>query len=652
MSRTRIVGGKIYKHSLGAHHMYAEENIVFNSNKFISETGEENGVTYGEPKDPPKIEIEEGEYKLESTYVHDHLKNVAIEITTKNDNDKESIVYKFYKEIADGKIVNPEIIVSKYRFSNKLAYYDNRNEKIIVWQDSLIEIDKENDKKILLILALTEAYGDFINFALKDKLNPDTNLETYEYDLFRFDGIGDKMVTIGKMESPNYSGNLDLNFPKEKNTKVRHKTQDKKERGGPRPGDFDDYSEEEINAGNLGGPGDPIPNIAFVFKYSLGGGFSVSICAGIQKNIGLGKDWGITPSINMALTYYGNGTPGTSPLSRELVNLSLSPALTMGYKTGNSLPLNLFNQYTATGVNNSYEYSFTMGTTGVLSSGEVTSNYEVDEFGNDKLDLKGNKIRIKDPYNSHDHKNRHQIIGGTAIKVGNFMISSYNDVFKPPLFLGYNSDQYWSAGVFAQATAGDRIRMAYAFDLYYGKSNNKNPFNLDKMIGGQNYDNQKFFDLLLNRGQESFTYIDAAGNFHVTNKFGYGTFWGSNKTHDGIKFPEKPKEPEIPIKERFSKIENYEKAKQDYDKDLAKYEIDYKNYITTMILNPNATFHHLMVVYKAGSIHPDLERIQTYTDALPPKLKVSDFHVKTREELIKEINEIERKVQDDIKSKK
>lgn len=55
MSRIRNVGGMIIKTTVGAHHMYSEENIVFNSNKTITEIGEENGVVFGEPQIAPII---------------------------------------------------------------------------------------------------------------------------------------------------------------------------------------------------------------------------------------------------------------------------------------------------------------------------------------------------------------------------------------------------------------------------------------------------------------------------------------------------------------------------------------------------------------------------------------------------------------------
>ncbi len=63
MSRVRIVGGTIAKHTVGKHNMYAEENIVFHSGKVVSEKGDENGVTYGKSKTLPIVEKKQGKVK-------------------------------------------------------------------------------------------------------------------------------------------------------------------------------------------------------------------------------------------------------------------------------------------------------------------------------------------------------------------------------------------------------------------------------------------------------------------------------------------------------------------------------------------------------------------------------------------------------------
>lgn len=192
-------------------------------------------------------------------------------------------------------------------------------------------------------------------------------------------------------------------------------------------------------------------------------------------------------------------------------------------------------------------------------------------------------------------------------------------------------------------------RLGYAFDLYYGKSNNKNPYNLDKIIDGQNYDNQRFFDLLLNNGQETYYIDDALGlDSNVVTRFGYATFWPSNTMHDHIKFPVEPKKPKKPVENKIL-TEKDKIAEKKYLEDLEKYKTDYENYRLSMLMNPNATFHHLRIVYKGGSKHPDYGRVEAYQKAELPKLNIL---IKSQEELKQEINDLEKKVQNEIKSKK
>lgn len=424
MSKITNIGGDYLENIGGSKKVYVKGNNEVHSNKQIIQTAEK-GITYGEPEDPPKKEIIKSDIKLESTYIHDHIKNVASEMVTKFTGDNTGFVYKLYKEIADGKIINPSIVVTKSLHSGN-AIYDQESKNILVWEATLLHIDKYNDRKIKLIASLAEAYGEYINSVLKDNLNPKDNLEIYDYDLFRFDALSDEVVTIAKLESPDFNGNLDITFPKEEaeQSKSNHFRQDRNTKGGPSAGDIEDYE----NSSTSSGPGDPPFNMGLKFSFSLNGGFSASLYAGIQKEIANAGDVHLMPSLNAALTYYGNGTPGTSPMSRHLFNATLTPAVTLGVKTGNSLNMNLFTNFTGSGVNNPYEYAFTLGSTGVLSSGKVTSKYDKD----------GN--RVKDPYNSQDNPNRHQIVGGASIKIGNFMISSYNDIYKLPLFLGMDSD--------------------------------------------------------------------------------------------------------------------------------------------------------------------------------------------------------------------
>jgi hypothetical protein len=68
MTRIRNVGGMIIKTTGGDHNMYSEGNIVQNAAGKITETGEEKGVRFGKPKDPPKKEEE-------VKYVNGHFYN-------------------------------------------------------------------------------------------------------------------------------------------------------------------------------------------------------------------------------------------------------------------------------------------------------------------------------------------------------------------------------------------------------------------------------------------------------------------------------------------------------------------------------------------------------------------------------------------------
>jgi hypothetical protein len=193
-----------------------------------------------------------------------------------------------------------------------------------------------------------------------------------------------------------------------------------------------------------------------------------------------------------------------------------------------------------------------------------------------------------------------------------------------------------------QAKITDKINMAYAFDLYYGKSNNENPYNLDKNIDGQNYDAQRLFDVLLNRGQETFSYTDANGILNTRTKFGYGTFWPSNNMHNAIDFPSEPKKPKEPKKENYKDRIKFEEAQQKYEVEIEKYKREMEDYKISIRLKPNSTFHHLFVVYKEGSKKPDYERLQKYFKADIPNKENQEFY-RLEYENNKKNNEIENK---------
>lgn len=162
-------------------------------------------------------EEKESEYALESTYVHEYFKNVASAIISEfKEDEKTSTVYDLYKEIIEGGITNPSIIVTKTPVSNQLASYDKSNGQISIWENSLISIKNDIDKKLKLAYALTKAYAEYISSKVKTKLRNENEFETHQCNLFSFNISNQEDLIIGKLKSPEFTGNLTLDFSKNK----------------------------------------------------------------------------------------------------------------------------------------------------------------------------------------------------------------------------------------------------------------------------------------------------------------------------------------------------------------------------------------------------------------------------------------------------
>ena len=86
MSRTRIIGGKLTEIIGGDYNIYSTGNIVYNSAKTITFTGEENGVVFGEPKDPPVIKKNIPKKNIYIVLDYDSKKG--------NDKNRETIEFK------------------------------------------------------------------------------------------------------------------------------------------------------------------------------------------------------------------------------------------------------------------------------------------------------------------------------------------------------------------------------------------------------------------------------------------------------------------------------------------------------------------------------------------------------------------------------
>lgn len=233
MSRTRIVKGNITKVVGGNYKRYSKDEIE-NSGSKVIQIGKEGGVIYGEPEKfiPPLMDVQESEYKLESTYAHDQLMSLAKELgeitfmlfmTQIFGYEIEAdALSKLYRDLSDNKIKAPEIIVSKGLVGRRggPAGYSNKRKKIIVNQKFVEEAAKDNDKRAELMAALVEEYGHHIDNLLRTELAsngiPDTDVidegAKFAYSLFRFDIFHESQLNFAKAELPTFKGDLIIDF--------------------------------------------------------------------------------------------------------------------------------------------------------------------------------------------------------------------------------------------------------------------------------------------------------------------------------------------------------------------------------------------------------------------------------------------------------
>lgn len=129
MSRIRIVGGSITKTTEGAHHMYSEENIVFNSNKTITEVGEKNGIVYGEPKEAPEIKkIESKDFDI--TFVLDKNEKTIVPFGILDfDNNIENPFFSFKYTLSKSKIDSLDFQIMD---DNDAVIYEMKHQKPLI----------------------------------------------------------------------------------------------------------------------------------------------------------------------------------------------------------------------------------------------------------------------------------------------------------------------------------------------------------------------------------------------------------------------------------------------------------------------------------------------------------------------------------------
>lgn len=229
MSRVRIVGGTITKTTGGDHNIYSDGNIVYNSGTAVAETSDV-GIKYGEPKNPPRQEIVESKYKLESTYAHEQLTALAKQLDELpfmffmvgifGEEIEASALSKLYRGLSDASIKVPEILVTKAPSRGRKANYSNSRKKILVWEHFIDLAVKDNDARAELMSALVEEYGHHIDNLLRTELATNGKEDTdyidegakFAYALFNFDIFKETHLSFAKVETPNFTGDLVIDF--------------------------------------------------------------------------------------------------------------------------------------------------------------------------------------------------------------------------------------------------------------------------------------------------------------------------------------------------------------------------------------------------------------------------------------------------------
>ena len=78
MSRTRIVKGNVTKIVGGSYKIFSKENIENYSEKRIIQVGKEGGVIYGEPENPPEIDIKPKKIKFRPSKISNKTNIISV----------------------------------------------------------------------------------------------------------------------------------------------------------------------------------------------------------------------------------------------------------------------------------------------------------------------------------------------------------------------------------------------------------------------------------------------------------------------------------------------------------------------------------------------------------------------------------------------
>lgn len=226
----RIIGGKSTHVAEKINLWSTEGSIEFYASKFVRIEGEKEGVFFGKYRSPDIVVAKNYEYSLESTFAHDQLKELAIQLAELpfilmmlnifGQEIEVSALSKLYRGLSDGSIQAPEIIVTKTPVGKGKASYSNKRKKILVWDYFVAKATENNDSSAELMAALVEEYGHHIDNLLRTDLAengiPDSDFvdegAKFAYSLFYFDVFNQSSLTYAKAKNPDFDGELIVDF--------------------------------------------------------------------------------------------------------------------------------------------------------------------------------------------------------------------------------------------------------------------------------------------------------------------------------------------------------------------------------------------------------------------------------------------------------
>ncbi len=242
---------------------------------------------------------------------------------------------------------------------------------------------------------------------------------------------------------------------------------------------FSDHEGDSVNGG---------PSVTGMAGLSVtgDGNFTGSLGVGISGQSG---NFMGAANFNVNISNFGLGTTSGSTGRNQLqFDFVASPSITVGGGQAPSLALNTFNNQSATGVSNTFENSFTLGSNFVFNS-----------------------------------EGRNQRVGYAGFRVGNVQGNFYNDVVPG---LGDRDDRWWTGGGSVQVAMGGGS-LTLGTDVFTGERMGQN-FAGNWLLQGGNPAGgrhgtyrQSTYNQLLNNGQ---TFLRLQNNFQT----GWGAVGGSS----------------------------------------------------------------------------------------------------------------------------